>query len=298
MRSLLTSSVFCFAALASLAGCGQVESSPSEADEGPPPGAATTPPVVAPSPAATRYPGYVSLTSSPDRLDLSASFARRIAATPEPITPGCQRLERQLGPGADEAEPRSESAGKLSFEVAAKENAVSSTLAFDPAAGGYAHGSIDGPVRDGRVDLPGGAIRIRASGGNDATSVPAFDVTVTAAFALRLDEPAAGTKISATSSDLVVRWKDGGNKGLLGFLWIGGEEIRCQLDPAAGQAIIPAALVRSAVEAERSRHPTSGTGSLAAAFSLYALNTTTVAAGDWDVAITRSAIIQTVLQVE
>jgi len=297
MRRFHLSLIF---ALAGVAGCGQVESSPSSSDEATPPGVTTARPVDSPPPASsTRYPGSISLTSSPDSLALSAMFARRIEPSGKALTPGCRRIEKPLGPGAEEGEPRSESAGNISFEVAAKDKPVTRTLAFDPSRGGYDNGSIDGPVRDVRVDLPGGAIRIRASGGKASTSVPAFETTVTAALALKLEEPAAGATISATSGDIVVRWTDGGNQGLIGMLWLGSQEILCQFEPAAGKAVVPAALVREVLEAERSDTPTSGTDALnGALLSLYALNTTTVAAGDWDIAITRSVIVQHVLKVE
>ena len=228
---------------------------------------------------------------------MSASFPRVTDLAGTPIARGCALREVPRF-GSTSTTPPSESAGNIFVEVAAADKPLTTTLAFDPSTRAYDTSLLEGTKRDGRVDLPGGAIHIRASGGKASTAVPAFDTTVRAAFALRLEEPAANAAISSTSGDLVLRWTDAGNQALIVNLWFGDEDLVCQFEPADGKGIVPAALLQKALAAERARAPIGAPGPSQALLSIYGMNTSTVASGDFDVSLTRSVIDGRTLRIE
>ena len=208
--------------------------------------------------------------------------------TPPPT--GAPGTPCRISLGRESQEPApSDSAGDIVIDIPASSGATSSTLSFDRATKRYEPITITGVK--GEVLPKGDApIHVHARG----ASVPAFDVTVPAAFEMSILEPAEGAVLSKSSGDLLVRWTDGGNDYVFTSLTIADATVSCTFPASARQGAIPAALVTQAFESSNAK----GCAGKCVSLFVTALRSTRVKAGDIDVSVTHTVAVLRDLQAE
>jgi hypothetical protein len=272
---MMEARIGCAALLVAMLGCGKLDDGPGDIPSSPPPSPAQdggAMPDAKPA-APTRRAFILVMNTLVDDLGASAHFSIDPKEPPLFVASGCSLFESRVTSDV------SQNAGNIVIDAAKR---GSMTLAFDPRQKEYGVGSLSGAGEAGAL------IRIQAAGG---LAVPAFEGNVRlATVGTRVLEPAEGATLpragGADRPDFVIRWEDSGNETLEASLSVQGSHIECTFPAAAGQGIVPGALVEKAIARMDS---SKCTGACGARLWLSFGNWQRVTAGDYDVHISSSS---------